>query len=636
MKNAPLLLRVRLLDRPLKMWGLLGLVLTVAVLGLSWSLLKNSLHDGVKASTEAANQTLTQVFVNENWDVLEAMLPPAGADAQVMRDNPRLPEIDALFRKFSRQSDVVKVKIYNVNGLTIYSSDPRQIGHNDVGNPGFQMAVRGRAASELTFRGEFGAFDGHIHDRNLVSSYVPIKTSSGVVGVAEIYADRTRTIELVDRELSTLLLWLTPALLSVLLLLGLFVRRVHTIQRKYQVSMDELARDIASATDMATNASQAQTQLLTNLSHEIRTPMAGILGLSELLGSTDSNPRTQAVAREIASSASALTKLLNDSMELTRIQAGQLVQESMVFGVEELIEELRSMMAYTAEQKGLQLQMHVDPLARTQVVGDRFGLRRVLLQLVDNAVRFTQRGQVQLKVFRSGDELHFDVIDTGIGMTPDTVAKLFTPFHQADSSSTRQSGGTGLGLAICQGLVGEMGGTLQVQSTPDRGSWFSFALPLPVTLTPVMQTKPDPTPGMRPGRLLVAEDNPAQQMVAVELLTLMGHTVDVAENGQKAVHMARQTAYDLILMDVYMPDMDGLEATRQLRAQGGLSGDVRIVAISANISEADRIACTQAGMNDFLGKPFHVNEFKACLARHLGSSEPARSDDLPQNQGTEP
>ncbi|MFM2036784.1 MAG: hypothetical protein RL459_2049 [Pseudomonadota bacterium] len=589
----------------------------MAVLGLTWSLLKSTLHESVKSSTEDANLTLTQVFVNENWSILEPMLPPAGADAQVMRDNPRLPEIDALFRKFSRQSDVVKVKIYNVNGLTMYSSDPKQIGRNDVGNPGFQMAVRGQAASELTFRGEFGAFDGHIHDRNLVSSYVPIKTSSGVVGVAEIYADRTRTIELVDRELSTLLLWLTLALLLVLLILGLFTWRVQTIKRTYQASLVDLTQDIASATDLAASATQAQTQLLTNLSHEIRTPMAGILGLSELLGSTDSNPRTQAVAREIASSASALTHLLNDSMELTRIQAGQLAPESIVFGVEELIEELRSMTAYTAEQKGLQLQMHVDPLARTQVLGDRFRLRRVLLQLVDNGIRFTQRGQVQLKVYRSGDELHFDVIDTGIGMTEDALAKVFTPFYQADRSSTRQSGGTGLGLAICQGLVDEMGGTLQVQSTPDRGSWFSFALPLPVALTPVMQTKPDPSTSTRPARLLVAEDNPAQQMVASELLTLMGHTVDVAENGQKAVHLARQTAYDLILMDVYMPDMDGLEATRQLRVQGGLSGDVRIVAISANISEADKTACKQAGMNDFLGKPFHVDEFKACLARNL-------------------
>lgn len=602
---------------PLKVFGLVGLGLTVAVLGLTWSLLKSSLHEGIKSSTEDANLTLAQVFVNENWSLLEPMLPPAGADAQVLRDNPRLPEIDALFRKFSRQSDVVKVKIYNVNGLTIYSSDPTQIGRNDVGNPGFQMAVRGRAASELTFRGEFGAFDGHIHDRNLVSSYVPIKTGSGVAGVAEIYADRTRTIELVDRELSTLLLWLTLALLLVLLILGLFAWRVQMIKRTYQSSLVDLTHDIASATDLAASAKQAQTQLLTNLSHEIRTPMAGILGLSELLGSTDSNPRTQAVAREIASSASALTHLLNDSMELTRIQAGQLAPESIVFGVEELIEELRSMTAYSAEQKGLQLQMHVDPLARTQVLGDRFRLRRVLLQLVDNGIRFTQRGQVQLKVYRSGDELHFDVIDTGIGMTEDTLAKVFTPFYQADRSSTRQSGGTGLGLAICQGLVEEMGGKLRVQSTPDRGSWFSFELPLPVTLTPVMQTKPDPSTSTRSARLLVAEDNPAQQMVASELLTLMGHTVDVAENGQKAVHMARQTAYDLILMDVYMPDMDGLEATRQLRVQGGLSGDVRIVAISANISEADKTACKQAGMNDFLGKPFHVEEFKACLARNL-------------------
>ncbi|MFM1907251.1 MAG: hypothetical protein RLZZ591_928 [Pseudomonadota bacterium] len=614
-----------MLTQPFKLFGLLGLVISVVLLALMWQQLHSSLQDSVTASTQDSNNSLTQVFVNESWAELAPMLPPAGSDAQATRDNPRLTEIDALVRKFSRHTDVVKVKIYNVQGLTIYSSDPKQIGHDDAGNPGFQGAVRGIASSELTYRGSFGAFDGHIHDRNLVSTYGPIRTDEGVVGVAEIYADRTRAIELVEREHKKLLLWLSPIILFALGTLGFFAWQFQKIQRTYQKTLDELAHDIAQATDVASNATHAQTQMMSNLTHEIRTPVAGILGLSELLASTESNPRTQSVAQEIAAAAGALTNLLNDSTELADIQAGQVAPESMVFDVHELLGEIRSMLAHSAEKKGLQLQVHLDPQSQSHAIGDRSRLRRVLMQLVNNAIRFTQRGQVQLKVFRADDLLHFDVIDTGIGMTTVTLAKLFTPFHQADHSSTRQAGGTGLGLAICQGLVREMGGEIAVQSTPDHGSWFSFSLPLPAAETPVSMPGRQGQESTPPSRLLVAEDNPAQQMVAVELLERLGHTVDIAPNGQQAVHLARQNAYDLILMDVYMPDMDGLEATRQLRAQGGKSEGVCIVAISANISDADKAACRQAGMDDFLGKPFHVNEFKACLARHLGTVERAPS-----------
>jgi CheY-like chemotaxis protein len=315
-------------------------------------------------------------------------------------------------------------------------------------------------------------------------------------------------------------------------------------------------------------------------------------------------------------------QIINDILDISKIDAGRMEFEATPFSVSELVNDVCGLLRFKAQERGVGLVAQLDPDASGHFLGDGNRLRQVLLNLVSNGVKFTLTGQVQLKVHRSAKGLQFDVIDTGIGITGEAIGRLFTSFSQADSSMTRRFGGTGLGLVISQGLVTGMGGLIEVKSTPGHGSWFSFSLPL----TPVDMAAPDPDltalaliqrQQLKPAHLLVAEDNLVNQKLASLTLEGLGHRVDIAPNGVEAVRMARQTAYHLILMDIQMPDMDGLEATRHLRSDGGLSTGVPIVAMTANVMNADRVMCTDAGMADFLAKPFHAHELKAMLALWL-------------------
>lgn len=611
-----------IVQRPGLYLSVIGSVTVTAVLALVIQLVQDSLQLSVQQSTAAANQTLTRIFVNENWWRLRDVLLSHGSDIQAIRNNKDLPEVDGIVRRFNSFTDVVKVKIYDIRGLTVYSSDPRQIGEDKSANEGFKSAVRGKVASELIFRGTFASFDGDIYDRNLVASYVPIRAGQGVEAVAEIYADRTNAIALTESELSRLLLWLVPTLLALLVVLVLAGARLMAVQRNNEADLYRLADENAQARATAETASRVKSQFLANMSHEIRTPMNGILGMSELLQCADLPPREQALARHLMVSAESLLTIINDILDLSKIDAGRMEFEAMPFSAAELVQDVCGLLQFKAQAKGVSLVSHVDADASGQFLGDSTRLRQVLLNLVSNGVKFTLTGQVQLKVHRVAQGLQFNVIDTGIGISEEAMGRLFTSFSQADASMTRRFGGTGLGLVISQGLVTGMGGLIEVKSTPGHGSWFSFSLPLaPVeACTSLAETPSAPamtSPAPRSARLLLAEDNMVNQKLATLTLEGLGHTVDVAANGIEAVRMARETAYQLILMDVQMPDMDGLEATRHLRSEAGLSQGVPIVAMTANVMNADRAMCMEAGMNDFLAKPFHGRDLKAILAQWL-------------------
>jgi len=626
-KIGPLIMR-----RPVLALSLIGSAIVAALLVLVWTLVQHSLQLSVEQSTAAANQTLTRVFVNENWERLRPLLMSQGTDVAAIRQNRHLPEIDAVVRRFNGFTDVVKVKIYDINGLTVYSSDPRQIGEDKSGNAGFQSAARGRIASELIFRGTFASFDGDIYDRNLVASYVPIRAGQGVEAVAEIYADRTSAINLTERELGDLLLWLVPTLLAVLAALVLAGARLMAIQRSNEAAVYRLADESAQARAEAEKASQVKSQFLANMSHEIRTPMNGILGMSELLVGAKLPAAEHVVAQQLLGSAESLLTIINDILDISKIDAGRMSFEAAPFSVSEVVKDVCGLLQFKAQEKGVSLVAQVDDDAAGTFLGDSTRLRQVLLNLVSNGVKFTHSGQVQIKVHRLAHGLQFDVIDTGIGISESEIGRLFTSFSQADASTTRRFGGTGLGLVISQGLVTGMGGLIDVKSTPGHGSWFSFSLPLAPAATPA----PSPDLPMsevvsgaatpKPARLLLAEDNLVNQQLAKLTLQGLGHTVDIAPNGVEAVRMARETAYQLILMDVQMPDMDGLEATRCLRSDAGLSTGAPIVAMTANVMSSDRDMCMQAGMTDFLAKPFHARELKAILALWLPPALDGQSD----------
>lgn len=396
------------------------------------------------------------------------------------------------------------------------------------------------------------------------------------------------------------------------------------LEQLVQVRTLELERAMLAAEA----ANQAKSTFLANMSHEIRTPLNAILGFAHLLRPALREANQQEKVDKILRSGKHLLGVINDILDISKIEADRMVLEQQVFLVPVTLDHVFSMMAERMSGKNLSLRTDIDPqLYDLPVVGDPLRLGQILLNYLSNAYKFTHEGSVMLRAqlrSRTDDAvvLYFEVEDTGIGIRPEDMGRLFKAFEQAETSTTRQYGGTGLGLAISRQLAHLMGGEVGADSEPGRGSRFWFT----VTLKPGQRSKlprPDRAQGdcwPRPAHVLLVEDNPINQDVATEMLSDLGMTVEVATNGQEAIDKVSERAYDLILMDVQMPVMDGLTATRRIRARTDLN-QVPIVAMTANASSEDRARCEAAGMNDFVGKPVEPRRLQGVLCQWLGEAE---------------
>jgi PAS domain S-box-containing protein len=392
--------------------------------------------------------------------------------------------------------------------------------------------------------------------------------------------------------------------------------------------------ELADARDAALASARLKAEFLANMSHEIRTPMNGVIGVTDLLLGTALTAEQREMADTIRNSGTALLTIINDILDLSKIEAGKIVFEHVPFDLRKVVQACTGILAMGAREKGLELTVRIDDAVPPVVIGDAGRLRQVLTNLVSNALKFTEEGSVRVSVSVKEDGesdvlLLFEVSDTGIGIPLAQQERVFDSFTQADSSTTRRYGGTGLGLTISRQLVERMGGVIGVLSVPGEGSTFRFTARLGRGRAEDLAPAPAPqSEGTRPLtglRVLLAEDNAVNQMVARRQLQNIGCVVETVGNGREAVDALERDNYGLVLMDCQMPEMDGFEATAEIRRrhEERAAARVPIIAMTANALEGDRERCLAAGMDDYLSKPVRQDDLEAMVRKWAGAQEPA-------------
>lgn len=406
--------------------------------------------------------------------------------------------------------------------------------------------------------------------------------------------------------------------------------KIRNLQTRQQVELAQKEKEVAEQT------AQLKQQFMANMSHEIRTPMNAIVGMTSLLMSKNPLPEQMKYLKAIQQSADNLLVIINDILDLSKIEAGKIVIEQTDFSLREVTNSVRDMLMFKAEEKGLQFRVNVEEEIPVRVIGDPTRINQVLINLAGNALKFTEKGYIEVRVTiqKKAEKkywLKFEVIDTGIGISPDYVNKIFESFTQAGTDVARKFGGTGLGLTISKQLVELMGGEIGVTSELGKGTTFFAIIPLTESDVQVVEQKSSAVDEqtmkkLNDVKLLLVEDNEFNRMVAEDTLKelLPDITIDIAINGQEAVDRVQEEHYDIVLMDIQMPVMDGVTATRTIRTTlSAPAKDVKIIAMTANVLQEDVAQYFNTGMNAYVSKPFQVDELLLKMAAVLEGQKPA-------------